>query len=78
MIDWRPCGACRELVPADSGCGHWRPGVSSGMRAGETAQDREAKAKAAAKRREQRARARELAKKAIEEFHRQQGIGEAT
>ena len=21
-----PCGACRALVPADSGCEHWRPG----------------------------------------------------
>ena len=23
----RPCGACRELVPAESGCAHWRPGL---------------------------------------------------
>jgi hypothetical protein len=25
MIDYRPCGACVELVPADTGCGHWKP-----------------------------------------------------
>jgi hypothetical protein len=24
----RPCGACRALVPADTGCEHWRPGRS--------------------------------------------------
>lgn len=23
----RPCGACQALVPADSGCEHWSPGV---------------------------------------------------
>jgi len=26
MIDYRPCGACVELVHADTGCGHWKPG----------------------------------------------------
>lgn len=26
---WRPCGACDELVPADDGCEHWRPGLSA-------------------------------------------------
>lgn len=25
----RPCGACAELVPADEGCEHWRPGRSA-------------------------------------------------
>jgi len=24
----RPCGACRTLIPADTGCHHWRPGRS--------------------------------------------------
>lgn len=28
MTRWRPCGACRELVPADTGCGHWAPGLT--------------------------------------------------
>ena len=23
----RPCGECRELVPADTGCSHWKPGA---------------------------------------------------
>lgn len=26
MIAHRPCGECRELVPADTGCPHWKPG----------------------------------------------------
>lgn len=26
---FRPCGACRELVPAETGCGHWKPGRSA-------------------------------------------------
>lgn len=25
----RPCGACRELVPAETGCQHWRPGETT-------------------------------------------------
>lgn len=25
----RPCGACGELVPADTGCKHWQPGRSA-------------------------------------------------
>jgi hypothetical protein len=28
MIRHRPCGACGELVPADTGCTHWRPGLT--------------------------------------------------
>lgn len=28
MIRLRPCGACGQLVPADDGCKHWRPGLS--------------------------------------------------
>ncbi len=28
MIAVRPCGACAELVPADTGCQHWKPGVA--------------------------------------------------
>lgn len=27
MIAVRPCGACAELVPADTGCKHWKPGA---------------------------------------------------
>lgn len=29
----RPCGACAELVPADTGCVHWRPGQAKPPRA---------------------------------------------
>jgi hypothetical protein len=25
VIKNRPCGACAALVPADSGCDHWKP-----------------------------------------------------
>jgi len=28
MITYRPCGACRALVPDDTGCEHWTPGMS--------------------------------------------------
>jgi hypothetical protein len=31
---FRPCGACAELVPSDTGCQHWKPGVKSGKRTG--------------------------------------------
>jgi hypothetical protein len=26
-VKHRPCGACGELVPADTGCVHWKPGA---------------------------------------------------
>lgn len=25
-MGYRPCGACRDLVPATTGCRHWFPG----------------------------------------------------
>jgi len=28
----RPCGACQELVPADTGCMHWKPGTRAPVR----------------------------------------------
>lgn len=31
MILYRPCGACGELVPAVTGCKHWRPAISAAM-----------------------------------------------
>ncbi len=30
MIEYRPCGACRALVPVDDGCSHWKPGNKMG------------------------------------------------
>lgn len=33
-LDYRPCGACGELVPADAGCPHWRPGLAQPKRTG--------------------------------------------
>lgn len=66
MISHRPCGVCRALVPADTGCKHYRP-----AKAGEDA--------AAVKRRERnrlsKERARANAKAAVDEFRRQQGVG---
>lgn len=35
MIDFRPCGACGELV-SPFGCEHWKPGRAS-LRGGSTA-----------------------------------------
>jgi hypothetical protein len=32
--DYRPCGACKEMIPSDTGCKHWKPGVKSGKRMG--------------------------------------------
>lgn len=29
MLRDRPCGACHALVPADTGCKHWKPGVKA-------------------------------------------------
>ena len=26
-LEHAPCGACGELVPADTGCMHWKPGT---------------------------------------------------
>jgi hypothetical protein len=31
---YAPCGECRELVPTETGCSHWRPGrLASNMTA---------------------------------------------
>lgn len=34
MIRHRPCGECRALVPADTGCAHWKPRASAPVRHG--------------------------------------------
>jgi len=46
MIDYKPCGECRALVPA-TGCPHWQPrslkigeGVSPAARAAKRERDR--------------------------------------
>lgn len=39
-LDFRPCGACAELVPSDSGCPHWKPGIKVGKRLGWTKKPR--------------------------------------
>lgn len=57
MTEWRPCGACGALVPADTGCEHWRPGMAaaSAVRAARAARANE---KTGRQRRTERARAR--------------------
>lgn len=74
MIEHRPCGICRALVPAATGCEHWKPSVSRAMRARAEPADREARAKAADKRRHQRKRARERAKASVDAFYREQEL----
>lgn len=60
----RPCGACRTLVPADTGCEHWRPGRS--VKAADSAARRLSG-------REQRRRDREDAAARVAEFARIMG-----
>ena len=54
MISHRPCGKCAALVPADTGCRHWRPG--------------EANEPARVRRRKWEAAAQERARKDVEYF----------
>lgn len=69
MTEWRPCGACRALVPADTGCEHWRPGISasSAVRAARAAR---ATAKTGRQRRTERAHARQAEVEAAKERRR--------
>lgn len=32
MTGYRPCGACAAMVPADTGCKHWKPGTAATAR----------------------------------------------
>jgi len=71
MIDYRPCGACGELVPA-TGCEHWQPrrlkigeGMSSAARAAKRERDRV----------RQKAR-RERDRVALEAFRKTMGVGQ--
>lgn len=77
MIKYRPCGACRALVPAHEGCTHWRPCVSKAMRdqSGITPEERERRRAEAETRKAQRKRAKERAERAVQEFRRQQSLG---
>jgi len=68
---YRPCGLCRELVPAESGCTHWRPLVSAARKGNGSANEAARRKRAAQKRREQRAALK--AKEAVAEFRRQMG-----
>lgn len=29
---YRPCGACGDMVPAATGCKHWKPGTAATVR----------------------------------------------
>lgn len=81
----RPCGACRKLVPADTGCDHWRPGRSA--KAADSAARRRAKreaknlpppvdrAKRTAANRRYQQDARDRAKAEVAEFARIMGRG---
>jgi len=57
----RPCGACGQLVPADTGCDHWLPGLSG----------KAAEARAARRALNEKIAARRAA---VAEFHRIMGV----
>lgn len=64
----RPCGACVALVPADTGCPHWRP--KQDQRSAEFQRLRHEKTK----NRMKEDRARENARQAVADFQRQMGV----
>jgi hypothetical protein len=57
--DHRPCGACGELVPADTGCKHWKPGTAATVRSARRGR---------AQQREKEKAARDKARAAVEQF----------
>jgi len=63
MTGFRPCGACQELVPADTGCKHWKP------------RPVRAPVRKAAREPTKEDWARERARRAVEAFQRQQRLG---
>jgi hypothetical protein len=70
----RPCGACEMLVPAATGCEHWRPRADA--RAAEMMRLKAERGKAVKKdSRAARAKARENARLSVEKFYREQGLG---
>lgn len=76
MMDYRPCGACGELV-TPLGCQHWRPGSVSYVRvrgssvANLTPEQLEAKR---ARDRELRKNQRAAAKERVREFQQVMGV----
>lgn len=70
MIDYRPCGACRELVTA-SGCEHWRPHGRQVIELVDAAERRRARANA----RRREAHARDRARVSVEAFRKTMGVG---
>lgn len=67
----RPCGVCRALVPADSGCTHWRPLVAAARKGEGSVREAARRKRAAQVRRDQRARMK--AREAVDEFKRAMG-----
>jgi hypothetical protein len=56
---YRPCGTCAVLVPADTGCKHWKPGTAATVRTARRSR---------AKQREKEKAARDNARAAVERF----------
>lgn len=82
-LAWRPCGACGELVSADTGCAHWKPDFRR-QRAAMRKRDRDRLAAREAKDAESLRRLRQQdqekalradAKARVAEFQRQMGVG---
>lgn len=83
-LAWRPCGACEELVSADTGCTHWDPGFRR-QRATMRKRDRDRLAAREAKDAESLRRLRQQdqeralradAKARVAEFQRMMGVGQ--
>lgn len=83
-LAWRPCGACGELVPADTGCTHWKPDFRR-QRAAMRKRDRDRLAAREAKDAESLRRLRQQdqekalradARTRVAEFHRMMGVGQ--
>lgn len=60
---YRPCGACGSMIPADTGCKHWKPRSTTGSTRQPTYVSR-------ARQRELEKAAREKARASVENFLR--------
>jgi hypothetical protein len=70
MLTRRPCGVCVALVPASTGCAHWR-GAGSKIIHGRSTAAIDAKKK---RDRERRQRIRDETKARVEAFQKQMGV----
>ena len=76
--DYRPCGECSALVPAATGCPHWKPKLKKRMTEGAASRLRQVRS--AKEQRERLAKQQETVRRvaairqAVSDFHRQMNI----